>query len=145
MFILIYSITISPVVPLQVYFIWTTNSRGLVFKKTLHCRYSHIWFCFFSFYTCVEHVIDLWSTRSYLGVNIRYKSCVFGDNKYFLDSAIHLHNKLHKHHTKLSFHILWKAIAYKMVNFYHFSGGFNIDGILSIVVNVVIFGYFFRN
>ena len=68
----------------------------------------------------------LWS----LGVPIHHKIYVFGDNKYFIDSSIHLHAKLHKRHTRLSFCQVQEAIASNMVIFYHVYVGDNPDYIL---------------
>jgi hypothetical protein len=53
---------------------------------------------------CVEQIIDLGNTLRYLGVPIREKSYMFGDNKSVVDSSMQLDAKLHKRHTMLSFH-----------------------------------------
>ena len=45
--------------------------------------------------TCVDQVIDLRTSLRYLGVPIRDKSFVFGDNKSMVDSATIPHSKLH--------------------------------------------------
>ena len=45
---------------------------------------------------CVEQIIDLRTTLRYLGVPIRAKSYMFGDNKSVVDSSMQLHAKLHK-------------------------------------------------
>jgi hypothetical protein len=50
---------------------------------------------------CVEQIIDLRTTLQYLGVPIRDKSYMFGDNKSVVDSSMQLHAKLHKRHTML--------------------------------------------
>ena len=49
--------------------------------------------------TCVEQIIDLRTTLRYLGVPIRGKSYMFGDNKSVVDSSMTVHAKLHKRHT----------------------------------------------
>jgi hypothetical protein len=46
--------------------------------------------------TCVEQVIDLRNTLRYLGVPIRVKSYMFGDNKSVVNSSMQVHTKLHK-------------------------------------------------
>jgi hypothetical protein len=45
---------------------------------------------------CVEQIIDLCTTLRYLGVPVRDKSYMFGDNKSVVDSSMKLHAKLHK-------------------------------------------------
>jgi hypothetical protein len=45
---------------------------------------------------CVEQIIDLRTTLQYLGVPVRDKSYMFGDNKSVVDSSMQLHTKLHK-------------------------------------------------
>ena len=55
-------------------------------------------------HTCVEQIIDLCDTLHYLGVLIRHKSYMFGDNKGVVDSSVQLHARLHKWHNALSFH-----------------------------------------
>ena len=81
--------------------------------------------------TCLEQVIDLCTTLCYLGVRIRNKSYMFGDNQSIVDSSTHPHSKLHKRHTALSFHCVREAIAAKIVAFYHISGDINPADILS--------------
>ena len=53
----------------------------------------------------------------YLGVPIREKSYMFGDNKSVVNSSTKPHSKLHKIHNALSFHCVCEAIASKFVNF----------------------------
>jgi hypothetical protein len=45
---------------------------------------------------CVEQIIDLCNALRYLGVPIREKSFMFGDNKSVVDSSMYLDAKLHK-------------------------------------------------
>jgi hypothetical protein len=54
--------------------------------------------------TCVDKIVDLRATLHYLGVHIRDKSYMFGDNKMVVNSSTVPHAKLHKHHNALSFH-----------------------------------------
>jgi len=54
--------------------------------------------------TCVEQIIDLRNTLCYLGVPVREKGYMFGDNESVVNSASTPHAKLHKRHTALSFH-----------------------------------------
>jgi hypothetical protein len=81
--------------------------------------------------TCVEQVMDLRSTLRYLGVPIRTKSYMFGDNKTVVESSTRPHAKLHKRHVALSFHRVREAIAAKIVGFYHVDGERNPADILS--------------
>lgn len=80
---------------------------------------------------CVEQIIDLRNTLRYLGVPIRSKSYMFGDNKSVVDSSMTVHAKLHKRHTMLSFHRVREAVASGMVGFYHIPGEINPADILS--------------
>jgi hypothetical protein len=50
---------------------------------------------------CVEQTIDLCNTPQFLGVPIREKSYMFGDNKSKVDSSMQLDTKLQKPHTVL--------------------------------------------
>ena len=81
--------------------------------------------------TCVEQIIDLWTTLRYMGVPIREKSYMFGDNKTVVDSSSNIYAKLHKHHTALSFHRVHEAIAFKYLNFVYLPGSDNPADILS--------------
>ncbi len=81
--------------------------------------------------TCVEQIIDIRNTLRYLGVPIRDKSYMFGDNKSVVDSSTRLHAKLHKRHTALSFHRVREAIASGFVSFHHLPGPMNPADILS--------------
>jgi hypothetical protein len=80
---------------------------------------------------CVEQIIDLRTTLWYLGVPIRDKSYMFGDNKSVVDSSMQLHAKLHKRHTMLSFHRVREAIASGIVGFFYVPGDINPADILS--------------
>ena len=80
---------------------------------------------------CVEQIIDLRTTLRYLGVPIRDKSFMFGDNKSVVDSSMQVHAKLHKRHTMLSFHRVRECIASGMVGFYFLNGDSNPADILS--------------
>jgi hypothetical protein len=69
-----------------------------------------------------EQTIDLRTALRHLGVPVREKSHVFGDNKSVIDSAAAPHAKLHKHHSALPFHQVQEAIAGKFITF-HWAGG----------------------
>ena len=81
--------------------------------------------------TCVDQTIDLRNTLRYLGVPIREKSYMFGDNKSVVDSSIKPHAKLHKRHNALSFHRVREAIASKFIVFSFLDGKYNPADILS--------------
>ena len=83
--------------------------------------------------TCVEQIIDLRNTLRYLGVPLRSKSYMFGDNKTVVDSSTKVHAKLHKRHTMLSFHRVREAIASGMIGFYFIPGDINPADILSML------------
>jgi hypothetical protein len=80
---------------------------------------------------CVEQIIDLRNTLRYLGVPVRDKSYMFGDNKSVVDSSMLLNAKLHKRHTMLSFHRVREAIAAGLVVFHFMPGDDNPADILS--------------
>jgi hypothetical protein len=71
---------------------------------------------------CVEQIIDLRNTLRFLGVPVREKSYMFGDNKSVVDSSMQLNAKLHKRHTMLSFHRVREAIAAGILGFYFLPG-----------------------
>jgi hypothetical protein len=64
---------------------------------------------------CVEQIIDLQNTLRSLGVPIRSRSYMFGDNKSVVDSSMQVYAKLHKRHNMLSFHRVCEAIASGMI------------------------------
>ena len=80
---------------------------------------------------CVEQIIDLRCTLRYLGIPIRVKSYMFGDNKSVVDSSTIPQSKLHKRHNVLSFYGVRESIASGMVNFNHIPGDTNPADILS--------------
>jgi hypothetical protein len=84
-----------------------------------------------AFRTGVEQIIDLRTTLWYLGVPIRDKSYVFGDNESVVKSSTELHAKLHKRHNMLSFHFVREAIARGFISYTHIPGAENPADILS--------------
>jgi hypothetical protein len=81
--------------------------------------------------TCIEHIVDIRNTLRYLGVPIRDKSFMFGDNESVINSSIQVHAKLHKRHNLLSFHQVREAVASKVVVFHFIPGSSNPADILS--------------
>jgi hypothetical protein len=86
---------------------------------------------FVSARTCVEQLVDLRNTLRYLGVPLREKSYMFGDNESVVNSSIQPHAKLHKRHNALSFHRVREAIASGVFVFMHIPGENNPADILS--------------
>ena len=76
-------------------------------------------------------MIDLRTMLRYLGIKMRTKSYMFGDNKSIVDSSMKLHAKLHKQNMALSFHCIREAITAKIIGFYHIPGESNPTNILS--------------
>ena len=81
--------------------------------------------------TCVEQIIELRYLFRYLGVPIREKSYMFGDNESMVNSSTRVHAKLHKRHTILSFHKVRQAVAAGYVDLHHIAGDLNPSDILS--------------
>jgi hypothetical protein len=81
--------------------------------------------------TCVEQIVDLRTTLYYLGVPVRDKSYMFGDNQSVVDSSMQVNAKLHKRHNILSFHRVREAIASGMILFTFITGDINPADILS--------------
>ena len=81
--------------------------------------------------TCVEQIIDLRTTLRYLGVPIRGKSYMFGDNESVVTSSTVPHSKLHKRHTALSYHRVRECIAAGVVEFHFIRSETNAADILT--------------
>jgi hypothetical protein len=81
--------------------------------------------------TGVDQAVDIRNTLRYLGVPVREKSYMFGDNESVVNSSMQVHAKLHKRHNMLSFHRVREAIASGMIGFYHIPGAVNPADILS--------------
>jgi hypothetical protein len=86
---------------------------------------------FVSARTCVEQLVDLRNTLRYLGVPLRERSFMFGDNESVVNSSVTPHAKLHKRHNALSFHRVREAIASGIYVFTHIPGENNPADILS--------------
>ena len=71
---------------------------------------------------CTEQVIDLRLTMWYLGVPIRGKSYMFGDNKSVVTSSSVPHSKLQKRHVALSYHRVRAAISAGILEFHFIDG-----------------------
>ena len=81
--------------------------------------------------TCVDRSIDLRNTLIYLGVPVRKKAVMFGDNESVVNSSSTPHARLHKRHNALSFHRVREAIAAKIIGFYYIPSELNCADVLS--------------
>ena len=68
--------------------------------------------------TATEQIMDIRYTLRYLGVLIRSKSYMFGDNRSVVTSATLPHSTLSKRHNILAFHRAREAIAAKIIDFH---------------------------
>ena len=80
---------------------------------------------------CTEQIQDLRHTLRYLGVPIRGKSHMFGDNESVVDSSAFPHARLQKRHNILSFHKVREQIAAKTLAFIWIPGHINPADMLS--------------
>jgi hypothetical protein len=81
---------------------------------------------------CVDRAVDLRTTLRYLGVPLRHRDVVFGDNhESVVNSSMRLDAKLHKRHNALSFHRVREAIAADFIQYFHMPGKTNPADILS--------------
>ena len=78
-----------------------------------------------------DQIIDLRTTLRYLGVPVRRRAYMFGDNQSVVTSATIPHSGLNKRHNALSYHRVREAIAAKILAFFHIKGLSNPADILS--------------
>ena len=69
-----------------------------------------------------EQIIDLRSTLRYLGVPIKGKSYMFGDNQSVITSSTIPYSRLTKRHNAFSYHHVREAIATKILAFVYKKG-----------------------
>ena len=81
--------------------------------------------------TATEKIMDIRYTLRYLGVPIRSKSCMFGDNRCVVTSATLPHSTLSKRHNILAFHRVREAIAAKIIDFHWIKSEYNLGDMLS--------------
>jgi hypothetical protein len=79
----------------------------------------------------VEQIIDNRTTLRYLGVPIKGKTYMFGDNKSVVTNSTIPHSELKKRHVALSYHKTREAIAVGILTFYHIAGALNPADLLS--------------
>ena len=81
--------------------------------------------------TAVDQIIDIRTTLRYLGVPIRDKSYMFGDNKSVVTSSTIPNSTISKRHHLASYHRVREAIAAKFISFHWKDGKSNSADILS--------------
>ena len=81
--------------------------------------------------TAVDQIIDFRTTLRYLGVPIRDKSYMFGDNKSVVTSSTIPNSTISKRHHLASYHRVREAIAAKFISFHWKDGKSNPADILS--------------
>ena len=68
--------------------------------------------------TAVDQIIDICTTLRYLGVPIRDKSYMFGDNRSVVTSSTIPNSTISKRHHLASYHRVREAIAAKYISFH---------------------------
>ena len=81
--------------------------------------------------TAVDQIIDIRTTLRYLGVPIRDKSYMFGDNRSVVTSSTIPNSTISKRHHLASYHRVREAIAAKYISFHWKDGKSNPADILS--------------
>ena len=81
--------------------------------------------------TAVDQIIDIRTTFRYLGVPIRDKSYMFGDNRSVVTSSTIPNSTISKRHHLASYHRVREAIAAKYISFHWKDGKSNPADILS--------------
>jgi hypothetical protein len=81
--------------------------------------------------TAVEQIIENRTMLRYLGVEVKGKSYLFGDNESVITSSTIPHSALSKRHVALSYHRVREAIAAGFISFHFKSGKENPADILS--------------
>jgi hypothetical protein len=81
--------------------------------------------------TAVEQIQEIRLTLRYMGVPIKGKTYMFGDNKSVVTNSTIPHSQLNKRHNALSYHKTREAVASNMIGFYHIDGDKNPADILS--------------
>ena len=81
--------------------------------------------------TATEQIMDLRYTHRYLGVPIKSKSYMLGDNRSVVTSTTLPHSTLSKRHNILAFHRVREAIAAKIIDFHWIQSEYNLSDMLS--------------
>ena len=80
---------------------------------------------------CTDQIIDIRITLRYLGVPIRSRSYMFGDNSAVITSSTIPHSNLNKRHNALAYHRVREAIAARIMAFFKVGGKDNPADFLS--------------
>jgi hypothetical protein len=81
--------------------------------------------------TATEQIIENRHILRYLGVPIKTKTYLFGDNKSVVTSSTIPHSVLSKRHNMLSYHKVREAIAAKIIQFVWLRTNYNIGDMMS--------------
>ena len=79
----------------------------------------------------VDQIMDMRNTLRYLGVPVKDRSFLFGDNQAVVTNSVIPHSTLSKRHNALSYHRVREAIAAGVINFYWIDGKLNPADIVS--------------
>ena len=85
---------------------------------------------FVAFKTATEQIIDLRHILRYLGVPIKTKSYLFGDNRSVVTSSTLPHSTLGKRHNILAYHRVREVIASKILAYHWIRTGYNLSDML---------------
>jgi hypothetical protein len=86
---------------------------------------------FVAAHIAVEQIIDIRTTLRFLGVPIRGKLVLFGDNQSVIISSTEPQSPINKRHNALSYHRVREAIAAGIVDFRKILGAENVADVLS--------------
>ena len=81
--------------------------------------------------TATVQIIDSRHTLRYLGVPIKTKSYLFGDNRSVVTSTTLPYSTLGKRHNILAYHQVREAIASKIIAYHWIRTGYNLSDMLS--------------
>jgi hypothetical protein len=79
----------------------------------------------------VDQIIDLRTTLRYLGIPVKQKSFMFGDNQAVVTNSTIPHSSLNKRHNALSYHRVREMIAAKILGYYWIDGKKNPADVVS--------------
>ena len=77
--------------------------------------------------TATEQIMDMRCILRYLGVPIKSKSYMFGNNRSVVTSATLPHSNLSKRHNILAFHRVREAITAKIIDFHWIQSEYNLS------------------
>ena len=107
------------------------HTHSLVLQQTSNCGNSYIWFRVCG---CQNSNRTNYGPKVYpkvLGVPIKSKSYMFGDNRSVVTSATLPHSTLSKRHNILAFHRVREAIVANIIDFHWIQSDYNLSGMLS--------------